>query len=174
MSKRILVVVDMQNDFISGCLKAYNAENILSSVKDKILSYQKNNDLIFYTKDTHDDNYLTTQEGKNLPVPHCIKNTEGWEIPKDLLVNKNIIEKKSFGFYDWKEVIGSIIKNDEIISIELIGICTDICVISNALVIKAAYPEIEIIVDSSCCAGVTNESHHQALEAMKMCQIKVY
>lgn len=164
---KTLIVVDMQNDFIDGALGTKEAEAIVDNVKKKIESYRANGDQIIFTRDTHQDNYLETQEGKNLPVKHCIEGTDGWQISPELDVNGDtIINKVTFG-HVWD---ARMIKGCEI---ELIGLCTDICVISNALGLKAILPETPISVDASCCAGVTPDSHNNALEAMKMCQIKV-
>lgn len=168
MSK-ILIVVDMQNDFVGGCLGTEEARNILSNVKNKISEYQKNGDTVIFTRDTHDENYLQSQEGKYLPVPHCIEGTEGWNIVDGLEVeNCQYIDKPNFGWTHWDNQKFS--DKDEI---ELIGVCTDICVVSNALILKAMYPETPITVDASCCAGVTPESHDAALITMKACQINI-
>ncbi len=169
---KILIVVDMQKDFIDGSLGTKEAQAIVPSVIEKIKSYEKENARIIYTKDTHFDNYLDTSEGKKLPVKHCIKGTDGFEIPSDILRdNKEVIEKYTFGSTKlFSEVLSKI---DNIESIELIGLCTDICVVSNALLAKAHFPEVRIIVDAKCCAGVTPGSHNDALNTMKMCQIEV-
>lgn len=167
---KVLVVVDMQNDFIDGSLGTEEAVKIVPNVINKIKESECNSDIIIYTKDTHYDNYLETLEGKNLPVKHCIKGTKGHEIPSNILRGHDIIfEKLTFGSVDLAKYL-QIIKFDEI---ELIGLCTDICVISNALLLKATFPEKRIIVDSSCCAGVSVKSHIEALNTMKMCQIEV-
>lgn len=165
---RTLVVVDMQKDFIDGTLGTNEAIAIVPNVVKKIEEYRSNGDQIIFTRDTHQKNYLETQEGRNLPVEHCIEGTEGWQIAKELVVKDEdlVINKVTFGHVWDKDVI----KGSEI---ELVGLCTDICVISNALGIKAVLPETPICVDASCCAGVTPQSHKNALEAMKMCQIKV-
>lgn len=168
--RKILVVVDMQNDFVDGALGSIEAQNIIENCVKKIQNYSGE---IFVTYDTHFDNYMETKEGKNLPVKHCVKGTSGWELNesiKDSLKNKKYteIEKYTFGSLKLPELIGDGEKQ-----IELIGLCTDICVVSNALVLKAAFPESEIIVDASCCAGVTKKLHMAALETMKSCQIKV-
>ena len=168
MSK-ILVVVDMQNDFVSGCLGSKEACEILPNVKNKISEYQKKGDTIIFTRDSHDENYLQSQEGKYLPVPHCIYGTDGWKIADGLEVdNCQYIDKPNFGWIHWDTNRFS--EEDEI---ELIGVCTDICVVSNALILKAMYPETHITVDASCCAGVTPENHKAALLTMKSCQIDV-
>jgi len=165
----ILIVVDMQNDFINGALGTKEAESILPCVYNKVSNFKGE---IIFTRDTHSNNYLSTQEGKNLPVPHCIENTNGWEIHNSLqhFIKTDPINKNTFGS---KDLIGVIKKYNNIEKITLIGLCTDICVISNAMLIKAFYPEIEIEVDAKCCAGVSRETHLNALNAMKMCQIKV-
>ena len=167
---KILIVVDMQNDFIDGSLGTKEAQSIVPHVIDKIKKYEDNNDLVIFTKDTHYYNYMDTMEGKNLPVKHCIKGTHGHYIPDEILRNhKLIIEKETFGS---KDLIDYLLKlNFE--EIELVGLCTDICVISNALLIKTFFPEIKISVDSSCCAGVTPISHNEALNTMKKCHIEV-
>ena len=164
--KKTLIVVDMQKDFIDGALGTKEAEAIVENVKKKIESYKENGDEIIFTRDTHYDNYLETNEGKHLPVVHCIKDTEGWMINKELEVPGAIyIDKPSFGYMNWKDY-----KLEEV---ELVGLCTDICVVSNALIIKATYPEIKVSVDANCCAGVTPETHKAALTTMKMCQVEV-
>ncbi|HHU17285.1 MAG: cysteine hydrolase family protein [Anaerovoracaceae bacterium] len=168
---RVLVVVDMQNDFIDGVLGTKEAVEIVDSVKAKINSYHKAGDVIIYTKDTHTDEYLQTQEGQKLPVKHCIKGTAGWEIAQGLYLDGcQVIEKQSFGSLELAELIAGM---KGVSSIELVGLCTDICVISNAMILKAKMPEIPIVVDASCCAGVTKDSHKTALDAMKVCQIEV-
>ena len=174
---RLLVVVDMQNDFIDGALGTPEAQAIVPNVRAKVKQYVENGDKVVYTRDTHTADYLNTAEGKKLPVPHCIQFTEGWEIrPEVYEFGSEIIDKVTFGFHDWAYHLtykGVINDFSEIDSIELVGLCTDICVISNAMILKAQFYETPIIVDSSCCAGVTPESHKNALEAMKMCQIEV-
>ena len=167
--KKILVVVDMQNDFIDGALGTPEAVAIVPYVKEKIESFDGE---VIFTRDTHAENYMDTQEGRNLPVPHCIKGTAGWEIRAELdaLRKTEAIDKLTFGSRDLVDVLA---REEEIESITFVGLCTDICVISNAMVVKAFYPEIPLIVDAKGCAGVTPESHARALEAMKTCQIKV-
>ena len=168
---KVLCVIDMQNDFIDGALGTKEAEAILENVKAKIDLYRNNGDTVIFTRDTHTEEYMNTQEGKNLPVPHCIKNTEGWEISSELITEGSvIIDKPTFGSYELTEHIATL---SDVESIELIGLCTDICVISNAMLLKAKFTETPISVDSSCCAGVTPESHLNALSAMKMCQIEI-
>ena len=169
--QKILVVVDMQKDFINGALGTKEAEAILPRVKEIIENFDGK---IYFTRDTHQENYMETQEGKNLPVPHCIENTDGWEIEASLKAYaKNIINKPTFGSV---ELAAQLVKDDELEKIEeitFVGLCTDICVISNALLAKSSLLDAKIIVDASACAGVTPESHKNALEAMKMCQILV-
>lgn len=175
MKSKLLVVVDMQNDFITGSLGTSEAEAIVPNVIKKIESWDGD---IIATLDTHEENYLETSEGKFLPVPHCIFSTEGHCIESDVyaaLQHKSgecrltYIHKPTFGSTALPEIIRG--KNYE--SIEIVGLCTDICVVSNTLVLKANYPETEIIVDASCCAGVTPETHKAALATMKMCHIKI-
>lgn len=172
MILKVLVVVDMQNDFIDGVLGTKEAEAIVPKVVEKIRNFDGQ---IYFTKDTHGENYMDTQEGKNLPVPHCIKGTKGWEYAPQImeLANGPTFEKGTFGSLELGRAILELDRESGVESVTLIGLCTDICVISNALVIKAHVPEIPVIVEAECCAGVTPESHRQALEAMKMCQIQV-
>lgn len=169
--KKLIVVVDMQNDFIDGALGTQEAQQMLPKLVKK-LEQEKEAELIF-TLDTHNQYYMDTQEGKNLPVPHCIKPEHGWKIADDLqkFVDEAaaVIEKPSFGSLALPQAVSKI----EVDEIELVGLCTDICVISNAMILKAAFPEVILAVDASCCAGVTPESHATALAAMKMCQIEI-
>ena len=165
---KYLIVVDMQNDFISGSLGSDMAKAIVENVVDKVKSFDGE---IIFTRDTHADCYLDTMEGKNLPVVHCVKDTDGWQICPELLPYvKNVIDKVTFGSVDLPNIIA---KSGDIESIELCGLCTDICVISNAMILKASFPEVKILVDSSCCAGVTLDSHQNALSAMRMTQIEI-
>ncbi len=168
----ILIVVDMQNDFIDGALGTKEAAAIVSKVEKKIREFQGT---VLFTRDTHESWYLETQEGKNLPVPHCIRESEGWQIhPKlETLRRTEPIDKETFGSVELGEELVAMNEDEEIRSITLVGLCTDICVISNAMLIKAFLPEIPVIVDASCCAGVTPESHENALNAMAVCQIKI-
>ena len=171
--RNILIVVDMQNDFIDGALGTPEAVAIVENVKSKIREYDTKD--IFVTMDTHEADYLNTQEGRNLPVEHCIRGTEGWQIRPDiaeLLVDAVVYEKPTFGSVKLAEDIAKIASREEI-EIEIIGLCTDICVVSNALLLKANMPEVTITVDPSCCAGVTPESHEAALKTMQMCQVGV-
>lgn len=165
--KRTLVVVDMQNDFVTGSLGTPEAVAIVPAVREKIRQYRERGDQIVFTRDTHRDNYLETNEGRHLPVKHCIIRTQGWEIVDGLADDQDrIVNKDTFGWCNWRYfTFGE--------EIELVGLCTDICVVSNALILKAVFPERKIIVDASCCAGVTPESHRAALLTMKMCQIEV-
>lgn len=170
-SMKILAVIDMQNDFISGVLGTPEAEAIVDKAAEKINSMRTDGDVIVFTRDSHGPDYLETSEGKKLPVKHCIKGTWGWEISEKLEVSDSkIIDKNTFGSFALAEFAESF---DDIEEIILIGLCTDICVISNAVLLKNKLPEVKITVDSSCCAGVTKESHQNALEAMKMCQIDI-
>ena len=169
----ILVVVDMQNDFIDGALGTPEAVAIVPKVMVKMMNFDG---LVLATRDTHGEDYLERQEGKNLPVVHCIKGTHGWEIKDEIqqLLISQPIDKPTFG----SEALGNVLKDlnndvEPIDSITLVGLCTDICVISNAMLLKAFLPEVPIMVDASCCAGVTPESHERALEAMKACQIEI-
>ena len=170
--KKILIVVDMQNDFIDGALGTKEAVAIVPKVEEKIRNFDGE---VFFTRDTHETYYLETQEGKNLPVKHCIRDTEGWQIRKEIadLISTEPIIKETFGSSRLPERIRTLSDQEAIESITLVGLCTDICVISNAMVLKAFFPELPIHVDASCCAGVTRESHLQALEAMKVCQMLV-
>ena len=168
---KALICVDMQNDFIDGALGTKEAVAIVPFVKEKIRKAREEGSEVIFTRDTHFEDYLSTQEGKKLPVPHCIKGTGGWEISKELDTDTSkIFDKITFGSVKLPEYLK---EKEGLEEIELIGICTDICVISNAMLIKATFPEITVKVDSSCCAGVTPESHENALKAMKMCQIEV-
>ncbi len=177
LQMNVLVVVDMQNDFVNGALGSAQAAAIVPNVAKKVQQYQDRGDLVIFTRDTHSENYLQTQEGKNLPVPHCIRSTHGWEITDALSTDQcPIVDKVTFGSWDLPQTILNELadcENKLPDSIELVGLCTDICVISNAMVLKAHFPEVPIKVDSTCCAGVTSESHTNALNAMKMCQIAV-
>lgn len=165
--KKTLLVIDMQNDFIDGALGTAEAQAIVPKVREKITEYYERGDEIIFTRDTHGENYLETPEGKKLPVIHCVKDTKGWEIAEGLLVpGAVVVDKPNFGYPDWKE-------NFFFETVELVGLCTDICVVSNVLILKAQFPDADISVDSACCAGVTPESHEAALLTMKMCQIEV-
>lgn len=172
--RKILIVIDMQNDFIDGALGTAEAVGIVEAVKEKIRSYPAAD--VIATMDTHFENYMQTQEGKYLPVPHCIRQTGGWEIRPDiveLLKEARIYEKPTFGSTQLAADMKALSEKEEI-ELELIGLCTDICVVSNALLLKAAMPEVKISVDASCCAGVTPQKHAAALETMRSCQIQVF
>lgn len=176
MAKKILVVVDAQNDFITGALGNKECDVATNVIADEIRS-GKYDDVIF-TRDTHDENYLNTQEGSKLPVEHCILGTQGWELhPEiDALAKENnslIFDKPTFGSMGLAGCLNGIQKVAAIDELELVGLCTDICVISNALLLKAILPETRIVVNSDCCAGVTPESHENALKAMAACQIEI-
>lgn len=168
----ILIVVDMQNDFIDGALGTKEAVAIVPKVAERIRNFSGK---VLFTRDTHEENYMETQEGKNLPVSHCIRGTKGWEICEELetLRTEVPIDKVTFGSPDLGSLLREENAKNEINSITLVGLCTDICVISNAMLLKAFLPEVKIIVDAACCAGVSPESHRNALEAMKMCQIQI-
>lgn len=168
----VLVVVDMQNDFIDGALGTKEAEAIVPHVKEKIRSFEGT---VLFTRDTHTEDYMNTQEGRNLPVPHCIKGTKGWEIREELdaLRKTAAIDKGTFGSSVLPEKLLELQKKEEIRQITFVGLCTDICVISNVMLTKAFLPEVEIHVDAACCAGVSPQTHQNALEAMKVCQVKV-
>lgn len=168
--KQILIVVDMQKDFIDGSLGTPEAVAILPKVAEKMRSFEGE---IIFTRDTHEVDYMDTLEGKNLPVPHCIRDTDGWQIASELTAIRSgeVIDKPTFGSVKLAKQLAELHDADPIEKITLVGLCTDICVLSNALLIKAHLPEVEITVDAACCAGVTPESHQNALSAMKMCQI---
>jgi len=168
----ILIVVDMQNDFIDGALGTAEALAIVPNVLRKIENHEGK---IIFTRDTHQENYMDTQEGSKLPVPHCIEGSFGWQIREGLCGHGEIavLDKPTFGSTALAEMLVELNREEEIGSVCLVGLCTDICVISNALLIKANLPEVPITVDAACCAGVTPQSHLNALEAMKMCQIAI-
>ena len=187
---KALIIVDMQTDFISGSLGTPEAQAIVPNVVNKLKQHENTNTLILFTKDTHYDNYLETSEGKKLPVPHCIKGTEGWCIQKDIaaefkvghyisyssesIINSRVL-KETFGSYDLINLLYNIDAQIEegISEIEFCGLVTNICLVSNVLMTKAAFPNVPVIVDASCCAGVTPEKHAAALEVMRSCQIEV-
>ena len=169
---KLLVVVDMQNDFIDGALGTPEAAAIVPGVVEKIKNFSGR---VIATRDTHGEDYLETQEGRNLPVPHCIRGTAGWEIRPEIqrLISEPPVDKDTFGSAALGEMLRGLDEREGLESITLVGLCTDICVISNAMLIKAFLPEIPVIVDASCCAGVTPESHERALKAMAACQIAI-
>ena len=171
--QEILVVVDMQNDFVTGPLGTPEARTILPKVAEKVKNFPGR---VLFTRDTHEENYLESREGRALPVPHCIRGTRGWEICPELepLRKEEPVDKCTFGSTGLGEVLRAADRYGEKIGkITLVGVCTDICVISNALLLRAFLPEAEIAVDAACCAGVTPESHQTALRAMKACQITI-
>ena len=175
--EKLLIVVDMQNDFITGALGSPQAQAIVPAVARKIIESINSGSQIILTKDTHPDNYLDTMEGKNLPVVHCIKGTAGWQIAEDIAIaihqeeydKYRIFEKPAFGSLELAKQIA----DGGFDEVELCGLCTDICVVSNALILKAQLPETTITVDARCCAGVTQESHKAALLTMRMCQVNI-
>lgn len=167
---KFLIVVDMQVDFINGALGSKDAEAIVPTVLEKVKGFDGK---IIFTRDTHHAAYMDTQEGRKLPVTHCVKDTDGWQICTDLRTYADtVVDKPTFGSMALPELISGY--GQPIEEIELCGLCTDICVISNAMILKAAFPEARITVDASCCAGVTPESHETALAAMRAVQIEVY
>ena len=166
---KYLIVVDMQNDFITGSLGSKLAEAIVANVVEKVKNFDGK---VIFTRDTHFADYINTQEGKNLPIEHCIKDTDGWQICDELKPYVNeVVDKITFGSVDLPKIL--LDYDEEIEKIELCGLCTDICVISNAIILKSAFPEVKIAVDSNCCAGVSVESHDTAINAMKAVQIEV-
>lgn len=172
---KILVVIDMQNDFTYGALKNDDAIGIIPTIEDKILSFDGE---VIYTRDTHTEDYLETQEGRKLPVKHCIIGSEGWEIVKPLeelrqKKNAKTIDKPTFGSLELADYVLILYNEGNVEEIEFIGVCTDICVISNAMLVKNTIPELTVKVDASCCAGVSKESHETALKAMAACQIEI-
>ena len=175
MSKKLLIVVDMQNDFTTGALRNEDAIAIIPNVVKKVRQALDEGTDVIFTRDTHHDDYMDTEEGRNLPVPHCIYGTDGWQLIDELKPYEEkavaVIDKLTFGSSE----LGGKLAGDysDAGEIELIGICTDICVISNALLTKAFVPNAHVRVDASCCAGVTKGSHETALEAMKACHIEV-
>lgn len=170
--KKLLIVVDMQNDFVTGSLGSKQAEAIVPNVQKKIEEYVASGNKIIFTRDTHFDNYLETQEGKLLPVVHCVKGTSGHEIIESLSTEGcDVFDKTSFGSLELAMKIAE--NEDSFDEIELCGLCSDICVVSNALILKARFPETKVKVDATCCAGVSDESHRAALLTMKTCQVNV-
>lgn len=181
---KILVIIDVQNDFVDGPLGSEEAQKIVPNIVNKMKNYEGTSNLVLFTKDTHFENYLNTQEGKLLPIPHCFINSQGWSIHSDI---SNEFKKGNYYRYSSNSIINSRILKEQFGSIslaeilkelspkqiEFCGLVTDICVVSNALLTKAFVPDIPVIVDASCCAGTTVEKHKAALETMKSCQIKV-
>lgn len=173
---KLLLVIDMQNDFVTDALGTPEAVEILPNVVARLEKAKEEKETVIFTRDTHHENYMETQEGRNLPVPHCIEGTKGWEIvdaltpfTKDCM----IIDKPTFGSSKLAEVLSKLDAEEPIEKITLIGLCTDICVISNAMISKATLPEVLIVIEEACCAGVSVESHKRALEAMQVCQMQV-
>lgn len=173
MKNKLLIIIDMQNDFVNGSLGTKSAQDAVDNIYNKILKEKDFYSEIIMTKDTHYSNYLQTQEGKLLPVPHCIKDTYGHDIVEKLSnIKSKIIEKYTFGYSNWEYILNKY-KKDGLEEIILVGVCTDICVISNALILKSIYPDLKITVDASCCAGTTIENHKKAIDVMKCCQINI-
>lgn len=172
--KKFLIIVDMQKDFVDGTLGTKEAVSIVPAITEKIKNFDGT---LIVTYDTHTEEYMSTSEGRHLPVPHCIKGTDGWELDANVaeaLSGRDCIavEKPTFGSVKLPDIIRELADGDDF-EIELAGLCTDICVVSNALLLKASFPESKITVDASCCAGVTPESHSAALTTMRMCQIEI-
>jgi nicotinamidase-related amidase len=174
---KILVVIDMQNDFLEGSLRNEEGINIIPNVVNKIKEYKNNGHIVVATRDTHDIAYLQSQEGKKLPVIHCVKKSDGWKINEEVneaLGEVLVFDKPTFGSLELAYWLNDNYGNTQSeLEIEFVGVCTDICVVSNAILIKAHLPEAKLICDASCCAGVTKESHKAALQTMKSCQIQV-
>ncbi len=174
---KILIVIDMQNDFLTGALRNEEGIKIIPSVVKRIKEYIEEGNLVLATRDTHFENYLLTQEGNKLPVAHCIKGTFGWEIEESIseaLSDSFVFDKPTFGSRNLGSyLLNKFEKEQEDLEIEFVGVCTDICVISNAMIVKAYLPEARVKVNSSLCAGVTTESHNNALKAMASCQIEI-
>ncbi len=171
--RKVLLVIDMQNDFIDGALGTAEAAAIVDRVAEEIGKYPPEN--VFATRDTHPENYLDTQEGRNLPVVHCVKGTAGWQLNgkiANVLAGAQIVDKPTFGSVALAEKMAEMAQKEDL-DITLVGLCTDICVVSNALLLKAFLPETPVRVIADCCAGVTPQSHAAALETMKMCQVQV-
>ena len=170
--KKVLVVVDMQKDFVDGALGTEEAVKIVDKVVEKIAAFEGE---VVFTRDTHGDDYLNTQEGRYLPIPHCKKGSSGWQLQEKVAAVKpeyaKIFDKNTFGSVELAQYLSEINEKEGIEQITFVGLCTDICVISNAMLAKAYMPEVTVAVEAQCCAGVTPESHNNALEAMKMCQI---
>ena len=169
---KVLVAVDIQNDFVTGSLGTKEAQAIVPGAVEKIRTF---NGMVIYTRDTHGENYLDTEEGRHLPIPHCIRDTEGWQLIRqlDMFPKERIFDKSTFGSIQLGEFLRDLHHKKSLESVTVIGLCTDICVVSNALLLKTFLPETEIIVDASCCAGVTPDSHRKALDTMIQCHITV-
>lgn len=172
---RYLIIVDMQKDFVAGALGTEEAQRILPAVVEKARTFEGQ---VIFTRDTHQSDYMETQEGKFLPVPHCVQGSEGWQLAdalEEIRARKNlpVYDKVTFGCPQLAEDLAQINRGEPIECIELIGVCTDICVVSNALTIKAYLPEVPMYVDPACCAGVTPQAHEAALATMRSCQIQM-
>ncbi|OON95198.1 MAG: hypothetical protein ATN36_08880 [Epulopiscium sp. Nele67-Bin005] len=181
--KKILVVVDMQNDFIDQVLGSPEAKNIVPNVIQRVKEYISHGNAVFFTQDTHPDDYLESQEGKNLPVQHAIKGSSGWQLCSEIkelipLVEAQsdhpvIIEKPGFGSLELIDEIKKVIIDEKDTQIEIIGLCTDICVMVNVMVLKTGFPETKLVVDANCCAGTSSEYHTSALQIMNVCQVEI-
>ena len=174
--KKYLIVVDMQHDFIDGALGTPEAREIVNRAADYIRERKKQGYQVIATLDTHEENYLESREGQKLPVPHCIRGTCGWELHPAIaraVEGGRLLEKPTFGSVKLPEMVSEEVSENDPLTIELIGLCTDICVVSNAMLLKARFPEAEIAVKADCCAGVTPEKHRAALETMASCQISI-
>jgi len=170
---KAIIVIDMQNDFVTGSLGSERAKLIVPKIAEKLEEFKRENASIYFTMDTHDKFYLETLEGKYLPVKHCIGNTPGWCIVDELfpyIQKYNVIQKEAFGYTKWDS---RLVNSDLLTEIMIVGVCTDICVVSNALILRAMLPKCKIVVDASCCAGTTKENHEAALKVVKSCQIEV-
>lgn len=173
---KCLVVVDMQNDFVTGALGSEEARKIVEPTVKRVAQAAEDGDTIIFTRDSHSEHYLETQEGRNLPVPHCISGTEGWQVIPELLpytVGRTVVDKPTFGSRQLGELLETLDREEQLEEITFIGLCTDICVISNVMVAKAFLPEVPLAVEAGCCAGVTPESHQTALKAMEVCQVVI-
>ena len=176
MEKKFLIIVDMQKDFIDGALGSAEAQAVVNAAVKRIRACREAGYQVIATLDTHEADYMETAEGKKLPVPHCIRGTEGWELNpliREAMGNGTLVEKPTFGSIRLPEMLRERIVEGDRMTIELIGLCTDICVVSNALLLKANFPEAQIAVNAKCCAGVTPEKHRAALETMQSCQIDI-
>lgn len=170
LDKKALIVIDMQNDFVCGALGTKEAEDIVPKIKDRILAARKEKYDLIFTRDTHDSNYLQTQEGKYLPIVHCLSESWGWQILPEISINEaKIFNKSTFGSME----LANYVRERNYSSVELVGVCTDICVLTNAILIKTICPELNVKVRGSCCAGVTPERHAVALIAMQACQVEL-
>ena len=176
MEKKFLIIVDMQKDFIDGALGSAEAQAVVNNAVKRIRVCREAGYQVIATLDTHEADYMQTAEGKKLPVPHCIRGTEGWELNpliREAMGNGTLVEKPTFGSIRLPEMLRKRTAEGDRMTIELIGLCTDICVVSNALLLKANFPEAQIAVNAECCAGVTPEKHRAALETMQSCQIDI-